>query len=326
VETRTESLKSIAEIRGIDYQLLYYTYRKISNYEQWEARDHASEYLVFPENTGTHLSLDEVSVSRGELYTVLTNKYAKGRKGTLVAIVGSTRTDDIVMHASSIPSRLRDKVREVTLDLAENMAAAVKELFPKAKIVADRFHVEKLAHEVVQDLRVKLRWQAIKKENKAFKQAKAAGLRYKPKEFYNGDTEKQLLARSRYALFKRQSKWTKNQQMRMDILFEEFPQLKKAHDHVMALNLIYSKDISTEKARIELQKWLEKSRRHKATGFKLLANTIDQHFEHILNFFENRSTNASAESFNGKIKYFRALQRGVSDVNFFLFRLSKLYA
>ena len=318
-------MKSIAELRGIDYQLLYYTYRKISNYEQWEARGHASEYLVFPENTGTHLSLDEVSVSRGELYTVLTNKDAKGRKGTLVAIIGSTKTDDIVMHVSRIPSRLREKVREVTLDLAENMAAAVKELFPNAKIVADRFHVEKLAHEVVQDLRVKLRWQAIKKENKLFKQAKAAGLRYKPKEFHNGDTEKQLLARSRYALFKRQSKWTNNQQMRMDILFEEFPQLKKAHDHVMALNLIYSKDIDADKARIELQKWLGKSR-NKAGGFKLLANTIEHHFEHILNFFDNRSTNASAESFNAKIKYFRALQRGVSDTNFFLFRLTKLYA
>ena len=42
--------------------------------------------------------------------------------------------------------------------------------------------------------------------------------------------------------------------------------------------------------------------------------------------FDNRSTNASAESFNAKIKAFRAQYRGVSDVNFFLFRLSKLFA
>ena len=34
----------------------------------------------------------------------------------------------------------------------------------------------------------------------------------------------------------------------------------------------------------------------------------------ILNFFDNRSTNASAESFNAKIKNFRAQLRGISDV------------
>ncbi|MCL2738112.1 MAG: transposase, partial [Bacteroidales bacterium] len=32
------------------------------------------------------------------------------------------------------------------------------------------------------------------------------------------------------------------------------------------------------------------------------------------------------ESFNAKIKSFRASLRGVSDMKFFLFRLSKIYA
>jgi transposase-like protein len=50
------------------------------------------------------------------------------------------------------------------------------------------------------------------------------------------------------------------------------------------------------------------------------------HKETILNFFDNRATNASAESFNVLIKLFRANQKGVRDTTFFLFRLSKLYA
>ncbi|HJD74713.1 transposase, partial [Bacteroides reticulotermitis] len=37
-------------------------------------------------------------------------------------------------------------------------------------------------------------------------------------------------------------------------------------------------------------------------------------------------TNAASESFNAKIKQFRAQLRGVRDINFFLFRLSKIYA
>lgn len=46
----------------------------------------------------------------------------------------------------------------------------------------------------------------------------------------------------------------------------------------------------------------------------------------ILNFFMNRSTNAAAESFNAKIKAFRATSRGVRDIPFFLFRLANIYA
>ncbi|WP_188467446.1 transposase, partial [Marivirga lumbricoides] len=45
-----------------------------------------------------------------------------------------------------------------------------------------------------------------------------------------------------------------------------------------------------------------------------------------LNFFERRSTNAAAESFNAKIKAFRAQFRGVKNVAFFLYRLSRTYA
>ncbi|WP_162033599.1 transposase, partial [Chryseobacterium potabilaquae] len=54
--------------------------------------------------------------------------------------------------------------------------------------------------------------------------------------------------------------------------------------------------------------------------------TVMNHYRDILNYFDNRSTNASAESFNAKIKNFRLQLRGVKDRAFFLFRLSKLFA
>ena len=51
-----------------------------------------------------------------------------------------------------------------------------------------------------------------------------------------------------------------------------------------------------------------------------------EHYDEALNFFVNRATNAFAESFNAKIKAFRASLRGVTDIRFFLFRLTRLYA
>ena len=50
------------------------------------------------------------------------------------------------------------------------------------------------------------------------------------------------------------------------------------------------------------------------------------HAEEWLVFPGNMATNAFAESFNAKIKAFRASLRGVTDIRFFLFRLTKLYA
>ncbi len=58
-------------------------------------------------------------------------------------------------------------------------------------------------------------------------------------------------------------------------------------------------------------------------SFNTIAATIYGHNDEILNFYERRSTNAAAESFNAKIKMFRAQLRGVVDVKFFLFRLTK---
>ena len=57
----------------------------------------------------------------------------------------------------------------------------------------------------------------------------------------------------------------------------------------------------------------------------LAAESLVRHKETILNYFLNRSTNASAESFNAKLKGFRSVVRGVRDKKFYLFRVTKLY-
>ena len=78
----------------IDGEQLGRQYKEhLSDFQQWDAKEHAQDWLVFPENVGEYLSIDETSVSQGELYTVVTNKSAKGRKGAIVAIVSGTESD-----------------------------------------------------------------------------------------------------------------------------------------------------------------------------------------------------------------------------------------
>lgn len=242
-----------------------------------------------------------------------------------MACVKGTLAKNIIEVLHKLPSQERDKVKEVTLDMAKNMELAVKESFPKAKLVTDRFHVVRLAIEALQHIRVKYRWKAIDEENKAIEAAKLKNDKYIPEVLPNGDTPKQLLARSRYILAKKVSKWTESQKHRAQLLFHHFPELKKAYEHIMAFRNIYEEQ-SAQTAIPKFNNWIKKTKMIEIEEFNSVANTVKNNFDNIIGFFNNRSTNANAESFNSKIKLFRANLRGVTDTQFFLFRLTKLFA
>jgi hypothetical protein len=125
----------------------------LSDFTGWEAREHAQEWLIFPENIGEYLSIDETSVSDGELYTIVTNKAAKGRKGAIVAIVLGTDSGKVIEALERIPEELRQGVKEITLDMADSIRKIVRCCFPNAVRVIDRFHVQKLAYDALQEMR-----------------------------------------------------------------------------------------------------------------------------------------------------------------------------
>ena len=210
--------------------------------------------------------------------------------------------------------------------MANSMKTIAKVCFPKATQVTDRFHVQKLALEALQDIRIKHRWEAIDRENNAIKLAKQKKIAFIPETFENGDTRKQLLARSRYLLYKAPSKWTENQYQRSEILFKEYPNIKVAFKLVQGLRNIFNTAKSIEIAYTKLAHWYNEVEKTGFRAFNSIVNTIQLNYRSILNYFINRSTNASAESFNAKIKAFRAQFRGVKNLEFFLFRLTTIFA
>lgn len=302
-------------------------YKKyLSGYESWNQKSHAADWLLFGKNLGFMLSIDETSLSNGELYTIVTNKFAKGSTGTIVAIIKGTKSEDIIKIINRIPVARRNIVKEITLDMAGSMNRIAEKCFPKATIVTDRFHVQMLATQAVQEQRIKLRWEAIDLENDAMTQAKINNQKFYLETFSNGDTRRQLLARSRFLLFKPESKWTRSQSQRAEILFEQYPTIKETYYLAQKLSFIFENNTDKDVARAKLAKWYNDVEASGYKAFNTISKSIYHHYEHILNYFNNRSTNASAESFNAKIKDFRRQFRGVRDIPFFLFRLCKLYA
>lgn len=281
--------------------------------------------MLFKDNIGPRLSLDEIELTNGELYTCLTNKAAHGKKKALVAMCEGTKASQIAPILAQIPEAKRETVQEVTLDMSESMEAIVKRTFPNSKIVTDRFHVQRMISDAVQEVRIHFRWKAIEEENRKIKQAKKENKLYQPLTYENGDTQKQLLARSRHLLFKPQNRWHPQQQERAVILFQEFPRIKEAYELSMMFRSCYEQSRSMEEAKLRLEKWFEKVEEKDFDSFRTAAESVRLHQTTILNYFLNRSTNASAESFNAKLKDFRTVVRGVRDKAFHLFRVAKIY-
>lgn len=327
MDTRPDTMKNIASYYLVNSQKLQRHYKKkVSGFKQWDQLTHAEEYLIYPENITDKLSIDEVSLSKGELYTFVTNKNANCKnKKSVVAVINGTEAKVIQEVLEKLPQEKRSQVKEVSMDMARNMSLAVQNSFPNCSKVIDRFHVVKLVMDAMQHLRVKLRWEALEEENKAIKQAKERGEKYYPTTLANGDTLKELLARSRYLLYKFERDWTANQMKRAGILFEKYPLLKTAYYLTLSFRIIYQ-NTSKIKALAGFNEWKEKVIAAKIVEFNTAVHSLEYHLDNILNFFDNRSTNANAESFNSKIKGFRANLRGVTDVKFFLFRLEKLFA
>ncbi|WP_370566981.1 transposase [Flavobacterium sp. PL002] len=317
-------MASFYGVTGRNLQCQYKDF--LGDFKVWDQINHAEKWLVFPKNIGKNLSIDETSLSNGELYTIVTNKSGKGRKGTIVAMIAGTKADTVIAVIEKIALKQRNLVEEITLDMAGNMNLIAKKCFPNATRVTDRFHVQKLAIEALQEIRIKYRWEAIDQENNAIEKAKKSKLNFESQILSNGDTLKQLLARSRYFLYKNKSRWTQNQTERARFLFELYPDIEKAYHLCQDLRNVFENTTDKIYGISKLARWHEKVAQAEFKSFNTISRSIQNHYQTILNYFDNRSTNASAESFNAKIKAFRSKFRGVRNIGYFLFRLTNIYA
>ncbi|GHV54383.1 DDE transposase [Bacteroidia bacterium] len=225
--------------------------RNLGGYKDWPEKEHALQWLVFPGNMGAHLSMDETSI----LYTIATNKAGKGKKGALAAIVEGTPSEQAVEELEKIPVEKREKAEEAALDMAGSMRKIVRRCFPGARRVIGRFHVQKLACDALQEMRTAHRRDAINAETGQQEEAKPVGSKHMPFVYENGDTCKQLLARSRYLLFKSPEKWTLKQKQRAKILFEQYPDIKEGYPLTRSLRMIFSKNTIKGVARLSLAHW-----------------------------------------------------------------------
>ena len=137
----------------------------LSDYETWEQKEHALEWILLPQNVGKDHGIDETSL-QGELYTIVHNKDGHGRKRSIVAVVKGTNPADVLRVLMQLPADKRESVESITMDLSDSMRAIASVAFPKAIVIRDCFHVVRRGGEACEEIRLRLKRLAMKLLNK----------------------------------------------------------------------------------------------------------------------------------------------------------------
>ena len=184
---------------------------------------------------------------------------------SLLEIVDAHKSDDIITVLKQQPLAMRENVDEVCVDMWGGFPKVIREVFPNAKVVVDRFHVQKLVNKALNKIRLILKLKGLK---------------------------------NRYLLMKNQGNLTLEEDLELELLLQSSPCLRIAHQLKEELITIYNSDVTSSGGIRRIKKWLISAR----IIFGSTADTLDSHLSEICNYFNNRTTSGVTEGINTRIK------------------------
>jgi transposase len=275
--------------------------------------------VLKPDNFGAEMSIDEKMLDE-DFFTVMTNR----ETGKIALLAQTMRVDELVNLINKIP-HIQNIPKNITCDLSPTYEKFCEMVFPEATQIADKFHVIKLAIEALQAVRIRFKQSYLASLPKDKKERKAVE---EKSRLINHETPSQMLDRSRYILFKRPEEWTGKQQMRAGILFENYPEIKKAYYNILSFRKLLDK-ININKLHLMDKQWnqwyfqVDEDNVSEMTSF---AATVQRHEEKIKNYLVTGKTNAAAENMNSKLQRFITANYGTRDIDFFLYRVAKYFS
>ena len=225
------------------------------------------------------MSIDEISMRKGQGSLVTVVSDIEG--GKLIEMIDSHRQQDIVEVLRQQPFEVREQVEEVSADMWGGFPKVIEQVFPKAKLVIDRFHVMKIVNKDLNKLR------------------RAIGI-----------TDRG----SKYLLLSNRSNLNIEQIHRLEVTLKKSECLRMAYEMKEEFREIYETNMTVKMAQEKFKNWLN----HGPVFFQKSSATIINHFEGICNYFLNRTTSGVMEGINNRIKLI--MRQGYGFSNFDNFR------
>ena len=244
------------------------------------------------------LAIDEISNGKGHKYLTIVLNLDSGA----VVFIGEGKGADALSPFWKKLGRHRKKIRSVAADMSPAYTKAIRENLPHATLVYDHFHVIKLYNEKLSDLRREL---------------------YRTTE--NAD-EKEMLKGTRWLLLKNRENLNeeKNERERLEAalaantplmtgyyLKEELHRIWKQQDHASAAGV--------------LDAWVAMAETSGVSMLRKFAQTLLEHREGILNYYNSRITTAALEGTNTKIRVLQRRAYGYRDKEYLELRILALH-
>lgn len=253
---------------------------RILNYYVSEARKKTDYSEV------SKIGIDETSVSGHHYITVGVDL----EKSRVMAITEGKEAETVDRIAEEIEEHgcKKEEIKVVTSDMSAAFTKGIKKNFENAINVYDKFHVMKTINEALD----KVRKREIKKN--------------------------EILKKSKYLFLKNRENLKEDQQEKLDMLIKnEYLETSIVYKFKLQFQEIYKSLITKEEAKKRIEMWIKEACETKIKELRKLAKTIGTKQENILNYFENRVTNATLEGINSIIQLAKVRARGFKNIENF---------
>jgi transposase len=265
------------------------------------------------------MSIDEKMLDE-DFFTVMTNRDT----GKIALLAQTIRVDELTKLIDKIP-QIQHIPKNITCDLSLTYEKFCIQVFPKATQIADKFHVIRAALEALQSVRIRLKQSYLSSLPKDKKERKELE---EKSRLINRETPCEMLTKSRYLLFKHPQEWTIRQQNRAYILFENYPEIKKAYYNTVSFRKLLDKE-NVHRLHDMSKRWYEwvfQVEQDNVSEMVSFADSVERHEEKIKNYLKTGKTNAAAENMNSKLQRFITANYGTRDIDFFLFRTAQYFS
>lgn len=238
---------------------------------------HMKETLRF--ETPRCLGIDELKII-GAYRAVLTNI----EKKTLFEMLPTRNKKEVVDYLRKLPKA--DTVEFVVMDMWNPYRQAAKECLPQARVVVDRFHIQRMGNEALEKVRKQIR--------------KSLPTRQRLK-----------LKDDRKVLLMRQHDLSEKSAALLLSWARDFPLLGEAHALKEGFMSIWDQPTKAQ-AEATFEQWRKNITPETATHFEPAVRAMENWWEPIFNYFDKPITNAYTESVNGLTRVVNRMGRGYS--------------
>jgi transposase len=222
----------------------------------------------------TCIGVDELSYRRHHEYITVVVDHTQGK---VVWAHPGKNAETLKLFFEQLGGDRCAALEAVTIDMSAAYIKAVSEATPNARIIFDRFHVQRLAHDAIDEVR--------RDQVRALK----------------GTDDAVALKHTRYALQKNPWNLSIDEKLKLATVQRTNKPLYRAYLLKETLAKVLD-GAQVNVARRRLREWIAWAARSHLAPFQKLARTIRDHFDGIIAYVETGLSNGRVEGLNGKAR------------------------